>query len=221
MVSDAARMTPPWVAEPETPERIGLMADSHGDAALIASAAAVLRSRGCAMCVHLGDIVDTTCPETIDACLQALDSGRIKAVRGNNEHTLLLNRSSGLGRQAEDALRAMPFGRRIGSALLVHSLPFEDALGVRCLFENMDAVRLERFFAACPETQLFRGHSHRPEIVRLKDASLVRQSMPEGHPVQLAACQAVVITCGALTDGICLVWDRRLATVERVSLGRI
>ena len=221
MVSDAARMARPWVSEPEAPERIGLMADSHGDAALITSAAAALRSRGCALCVHLGDIVDTTRPETIDACLQALDAGRIKAVRGNNEHTLLLNRSAGLGRQAEGTMRAMPFGRRIGSALLVHSLPFEDAVGVRCLFENMDVVQLERFFASHPGTQLFRGHSHQPEIVRLRDASLVRQSMPEGHPVPLAACQPVVITCGALADGLCLVWDRQMETVELVSLGRV
>ena len=219
MVSDAARLARPWVTEPQAPERIGLMADSHGDAALIANAAAVLRSRGCAMCIHLGDVVDTTRPDTVEACLQALEAGQIKAVRGNNEHTLLLNRSAWLGREAMDAIGAMPFGRRIGSALLVHSLPFEDALGVRCLFEDMDVVQLRRFFARYPETLLFRGHRHQSEIVRLREASLVRRSMAEGCPVPLAARQAAVITCGALADGLCLVWDRRQETVELVSLG--
>ena len=219
MLSDAARMARPWVSESEAPERIGLMADSHGDAALIASAAAVLRSRGCAMCIHLGDAVDTTRPDTVEACLQALDAGQIKAVRGNNEHTLLLNRSAGLGRQAADVMRAMPFGRRIGSALLVHSLPFEEALGVRCLFEDMDVDQLRRFFARYPETLLFRGHRHQPEIVQLREASLVRRSMAKGRPVPLAARQAAVITCGALADGLCLVWDRRQATVELITLG--
>jgi predicted phosphodiesterase len=195
------------------------MADSHGNAALIDRAAAVLRSRGCTLCVHLGDILDTTRPDTIDACLKALDTGRIKAVRGNNEHTLLLNRSSWLGRKAREAIRAMPFGRRIGSALLVHSLPFEDALGVRCLFGDMDLAQLGRFFASYPETPLFRGHSHQPEIVRFSKESLVRRPMAEGHPVPLAARQPAVITCGALADGLCLIWDRPQETVELIALG--
>jgi predicted phosphodiesterase len=218
LVSDAARTADPWASEPGAPDRIGLMADSHGEADLINRAAAALRSRGCTSCVHLGDILDTTRPDTIDACLQALDTGQIKAIRGNNEHTLLLNRSSWLDRKAREAIRAMPFGRRIGSALLVHSLPFEDALGVRCLFENMDAVQLGGFFARYPETVLFRGHSHQPEIVRFREASLVRRPMVEGRPIPLAARQPAVITCGALADGLCLIWDRCRKTVELISL---
>ena len=214
-------MAAPWVSEPEAPERIGLMADSHGDAALITNAAAVLRSRGCTVCIHLGDIVDTTRPDTIDACLQALENGRINAVRGNNEHSLLLNRSIWLGRKAGEALRAMPFGRRIASALLAHSLPFDETLGVRCLFADMDVAQLRRFFASYPETLLFRGHSHHPEIVRIEDASLVRRPMIEGRTVLLAARQPAVITCGALADGLCLVWDRRMGAVELVSLATV
>jgi predicted phosphodiesterase len=221
MVSDAARITNPWASEPGAPDRIGLMADSHGNAALIASAAAVLYSRGCAMCVHLGDIVDTARPDTIDACLKALETWRIKAIRGNNEHSLLLNKSSWLGREAMAAIRAMPFGRRIGQVLLAHSQPFDDVLGARCLLEDMDVGHLGRFFDAYPETQLFRGHSHEPEIVRFREASLVRRPMAEGRPVPLAPRQPAVITCGALADGLCLIWDRCQETVELISIGRV
>jgi len=218
LISAAASIAPAWVSELEAPDRIGIMADSHGNAALIARAAALLCARGCALCIHLGDIIDTTRPDTIDACLQALEAGRIKAIRGNNEHTLLLNRSAWLRRPAGDAIRAMPFGRRIGPALLVHSLPFDEALGARCLLEDMDAGRLGWFFGAYPETTLFRGHSHRPEIVRSSKASLVRQPMPEGCPVSLAARQPAVITCGALADGRCMIWDRRQGIVTLVAL---
>lgn len=220
MISAAASIAHPWVFEPEAPDRIGIMADSHGDAALIAKAAAALRSRGCALCVHLGDIIDTTRPDAIDACLQALDAGQIKAVRGNNEHTLLLNRPARLHRQALEAIGSMPLGRRIGAALLVHSLPFDEALGTRCLLEDMDIGRLGWFFGAYPETTLFRGHSHRPEIVRFRKAALVRQPLPEECSVPLPARQPAVITCGALADGLCLIWDRRQETVVLVVLGK-
>jgi len=221
LTSAAASFARAWVSEPEAPDRIGIMADSHGNAAMIARAAALLRSRGCTLCVHLGDIVDTTRPDTIDACLQALTAGQIKAIRGNNEHTLLLNRSAWLHRQALEAMHAMPFGRRIGAVLLVHSLPFDETLGVRCLLEDMDVNRLGWFFESYPETTLFRGHSHRPEIVTSSKASLARQPLPEGCAVPLAARQPAVITCGALADGLCLIWDRRQETVTLFALGGV
>ena len=219
MVSADASIAIPWVSEPEAPDRIGIMADSHGKSALIHRAAAVLQSRGCALCIHLGDIIDTTLPGTIDDCLRALGTWRIKAIRGNNEHTLLLNRSPWLDRKARDLIRAMPLGRRIGSALLTHSLPFDATLGARCMLEDMDAGHLGRFFASRPETLLFRGHSHRPESVQVREAALLRRPLPERRPFSLAARQAAVITCGALADGLCLIWDRQQHTVELISMG--
>ena len=219
MISAAANIARAWAFEPEAPDRIGIMADSHGNAAMIAKAAAVLRSRECAMCIHLGDIIDTTLPASIDTCLNVLATNKIKAIRGNNEHALLLNRSTWLSREAMDAIRAMPFGRQIGSTLLVHSLPFDDVLGVRCLLEDMNLSHMGRFFDAYPGTQLFRGHSHQPEIVQFREAAFSRRQLPKGHPVPLAARQPAVITCGALADGLCLLWNRHQETVELISLG--
>jgi len=219
LVSTAPRFTRAWISEPGAPDRIGILADSHGNAALIDRAAAVLESRGCTMCFHLGDIIDTTRPESVDACLKALETRQIKAVRGNNEHTLLLNRSAWLSPEAMEIIRAMPFGRRIGSALLVHSLPFDDVLGARCLLEDMDLGYMRRFSSAFPGTQLFRGHSHQPEIVQLRKAAFARRPMTEGRPVPLAVSHTVVVTCGALADGLCLIWNRHQETVELIALG--
>jgi predicted phosphodiesterase len=221
LVSADASIATPWVSEPDAPDRIGIMADSHGKVEMIVRAAAVLQSRGCAMCIHLGDIIDTTLPGTIDACLHALGTGRIKAIRGNNEHTLLLNRSSWLDRKAMDVIRSMPLGRRIGSALLTHSLPFDDALGARCMLEDLDAGHLMRFFTSYPETLLFRGHSHRSAIVQMRKAALFRRPLPAKHPFPLPDRRPAVITCGALADGLCLIWDRQQQTLELITLGAV
>jgi predicted phosphodiesterase len=202
----------------EAPNRIGIMADSHGQAALIDAAAAYFQSRGCAVCVHLGDIIDTTRPETIQDCLNRLSRRQIYAIRGNNEHTLLLNQSTGIGDEVLETIRSMPLCRRIASALLAHSLPFEAALGPRCMLEDMDADHLRRFFQSYPEMQLFRGHSHQPEMVRLREASLYRENIRPGHPLPLKSRQPAVITCGALADRLCLVWDRRQETIELIAL---
>ena len=194
------------------------MADSHGRADLIETAAAHLRSRGCTLCVHLGDIIDTARPDTLHACLKCVATRQVTAVRGNNEHTLLLNQSAWVDPFIREAIDGMPFCRRVGSAFLAHSLPFEADLGARCLLDDLDANRLWRFFRSYPGMQLFRGHSHQPEMVWPRQTSLCRAGMPQGRPLPLPSGQSAVITCGALADGFCLIWDRRQETVELLCL---
>lgn len=218
MTPPAARTDGPCAPLPEAPSRVGLMADSHGRADLIEAATAHLRSRGCALCVHLGDIIDTARPDTIHACLACVAARQVTAVRGNNEHTLLLNQSAGVDPFVQEAIGGMPFCRRIGSAFLAHSLPFETELGARCLLDDLDANRLHQFFRSYPGMQLFRGHSHQPEMVWLNQASLCRTRMPPGRPLPLPSGRSAVITCGALADGFCLLWDRQEETVELLSL---
>jgi hypothetical protein len=77
-------------AERPSAVKIGIMADSHGDAARITVAAEYFKTCGCTLCIHLGDICDTTRPETAEDCISRLNTHRILAIRGNNDHTLLL-----------------------------------------------------------------------------------------------------------------------------------
>lgn len=198
--------------------RIGIMADSHGDPALLQAAIAVFSSLRCTRYVHLGDIVDTARPETAEACLLSLKKLGILAIRGNNEHTLLLNQSSGIDRRAFAAIRKMPLVRRIESALLAHSLPFETAMGPRCMYEDLNTDHLGHFFRSYTGMQLFRGHSHQPEVIRPSGAALHREKCLPGCPIPLPPRQSAVITCGALAEGICLVWDRQQETIEFIPL---
>jgi len=205
----------------EPPARIGIMADSHGDAARITAAADHLRSSGCTLNVHLGDICDTNRPETTEDCLNRLTTHRILAIRGNNDHTLLLNQSALIRPATLESIRKMPLTRQIGSALLTHSLPFASSMGPRCMSEDMDPGHIRRFFRAYPDMQLFRGHSHQPEIVRPGETSLHREKIYPGRRYPLRCGQSAVVTCGALAEGRCLIWDRTQATIELISLADI
>jgi predicted phosphodiesterase len=205
-------------AEQFSAVKIGIMADSHGDAARITAAAEYFQTCGCTLCIHLGDICDTTRPETAEDCIRRLVTHRILAIRGNNDHTLLLNRSALIRPATMATLRKMPLTRQIGSALLAHSLPFASILGPRCMSEAMGPAHIRRFFQEYPGRQLFRGHSHQPEIVRPGEASLHRERIRPDRPYPLKSGQSTVVTCGALAEGRCLVWDRQQETIELISL---
>lgn len=201
--------------------KIGIMADSHGDAARITAAAEYFRDRSCDLSVHLGDICDTTRPETGEDCINRLTTHRILAIRGNNDHTLLLNQSALIRPATMKILREMPLTRQIGSALLTHSLPFASTLGPRCMSEDMVPEHIRRFFQVYPGMQLFRGHSHRPEIVRPGGSSLRREKIRQDRPYPLKSGQSAVVTCGALAEGRCLIWDRSQETIELISLASL
>ena len=70
---------------------IGIMADSHGQAETIAAALGALKSIDCRFIYHLGDICDSTHPETAEACLSLLRDPRVIIIKGNNDQALVAN----------------------------------------------------------------------------------------------------------------------------------
>ncbi len=210
-------MSLPDIAQPG-PQRIGLMADSHGDAVGIEAAARCFQDRGCNLSIHLGDIGDTTRPATLEACLDRLAAHGILPIRGNNDHTLLLNQSPLVSARAMAIIREMPLTRRIGSALLAHSLPFAATMGPRCMLEDMRSRHIRRFFQTHQGRSLFRGHSHQPEIVRPQGTAFTRERMLPGRTYPLQTGQSAVVTCGALFDGLCLIWHRDRESIELIAL---
>ena len=194
------------------------MADSHGDPTSIEAAAVFFKKCGCDLIIHLGDICDTAHPENTAACLERLAAHGILGIRGNNDHTLLLNQPSLLQPATMAIIRDLPLTRQIESALLTHSLPFASSMGPRCMLETMSTTHIRRFFGNYPAMQLFRGHSHQPEIVRSKQASLLREKLLPGQAYPLGPKESAVITCGALADGFCLIWNRGGRTIELAAL---
>lgn len=199
---------------PNAPEAalIGLISDSHGRAGLLADALAFLKQKGCDDIYHLGDICDSLQPETADACVGQLRDFQVRCVKGNNDHTLVVNHG---GRQSDaietrnvEFLKRLPLARALDNGLLAHSLPFEKELGLACMVGAMTDDYARMFFRRFPNRILFRGHSHTPELTRQDRHGCVRSAaLPLGRHVAASGLTPCIVTCGALDLGLCLLWS--------------
>ncbi|MBW1990262.1 MAG: metallophosphoesterase family protein [Deltaproteobacteria bacterium] len=185
------------------------MADSHGDEKALAAAIRLLRDKRCATLVHLGDVCDSSLPETADACVDLVRGARVLCVRGNNDHLLLASRhgaAAGLVSEASfDFLEGLSPAREVAGAVMAHSLPFVGRMGLSAMVRDMGDAECALFFSEQPQGLVFRGHSHAPRVVRPGKGGLSRVPLAPGSPVRLL--RPAVVTCGALTRGTCLVWE--------------
>jgi len=171
---------------------VGIMADSHGRVGALLAGVSVLKNQGCEVLYHLGDICDSACAETTRECLAVIAEHHVLAVKGNNEHAIAVNFQD----HKDDAeaillasyLEQLPLVRTIAGAVLAHSLPFEDELGLSAMVRVMDPLAASLFFRKFPGEVLFRGHSHTPEIIYSRDGRPATRSIP-------------------VDEALCLVWD--------------
>ena len=196
--------------KPAAHPKVGIMADSHGQPETIIAAIAFLSAMDCRPIYHLGDICDSVHPETAEACVRPLRESMVTAIKGNNDHAIVVNQV-GLGQEAVPKkalsfLRNLPLMTQYKNAIFAHSLPFERELGLASMIGAMGQNEASLFFKASPQGLLFRGHSHTPEIIRLKGRRILSQTLSVGEKVGLEGRLPCVVTCGALTRGLCMVW---------------
>ena len=190
---------------------IGIMADSHGKPETILAALAALNGFNCRAIYHLGDVCDSMHPETAESCIRPLLAHGVVAIRGNNDHTILANN---LGRKKTSVppavlkyLQDLPLAKTYLNSILTHSLPFTDELGLSCMIGSMSEAEAVRTFKAFPRHMVFRGHSHNPEILRSRGRSVVSTIPAVGEKIDLAGNLPCVVTCGALTRGLYMIWN--------------
>lgn len=199
---------------------VGIMADSHGDAESIDRGGDLLVDRGCTTIYHLGDICDSTRPETMAACVERIVERKILAIKGNNDHSLVAalfgQRQSEVPREALQWLGSLPLVHRLGKAMLVHSLPFIRQRGLAAMIGVMGKGEAARFFEHHPAGICFRGHSHNPELIRrdLRDGEIRFEKLVSGERVELNGQLPAVITCGALSAGFCMLWRPEEDVIE-------
>ena len=192
---------------------IGIVSDSHGQAEPLAEALAFLSQKGCNCLYHLGDICDSLHPETADACVHLLREYQVTSVKGNNDHTIVVNHGgrASVSIQAEtvDYLKQLPMVIDLKEGLLAHSLPFERELGLACMVGVMTRDNACKVFQKFSRRILFRGHSHSPEITWQDRHDQVRsEAIPQGQVIETKKCTPCIVTCGALDQGLCLLWSR-------------
>lgn len=190
---------------------IGIMADSHGKPGVIEKALDLLKGMGCSTIFHLGDICDSMTPETADACVELLEESNVLAVKGNNDHAVVVNhKGMNLGVVSEstlDYLEGLPMARKCRDADLAHSMPFVREMGLSAMIGSMGELQASYYFGRKPKALLFRGHSHDPAIAEAPDGKYEESLLKPGKPVSLADRKPCIITCGALTRGYATIWD--------------
>jgi len=200
---------------------IGIMADSHGQAEEIHRALEIFADAGCRTVYHLGDVCDSTRPATAEACLRLLQDWGVKAIKGNNDHTIVANYT---GRKdspiAPDVLQAysrLDLAKYFQKAIFIHSLPFVAELGLSSMIGIFGPEEIRRFCRQYSEHILFRGHSHNPEVAWLQGGRVNVVPLSAGVRFDLSRCIPCAVTCGALTRGYCMLWDPGENFIECVS----
>lgn len=192
-------------------ETIGIMADSHGDAAAIAAAIRFFQETGCRRMVHLGDICDSVACDQTNRCVHMLQKYAVLAVKGNNDHAVVKSqaaRENGcVSGKTAAYLAALPLQIEMPKAVFVHSRPCADVLGLSAMTGDMDRDIANRFLARYPGKVLFRGHGHSPGTVRISPnhKPVAGPIPPDGF--RLDGRQGWIVTCGALYKGMCMIWS--------------
>ena len=190
---------------------IGIMADSHGKSETIVTALAALKELNCRPIFHLGDVCDSTRPETAEACLRPLQEQHVITIKGNNDHLIVANYRGRSGAPVSQGvlkdLQRLPLFQNYHHAIFTHSLPFADKLGLSCMIGTMSEKESHRSFKEFPRHVIFRGHSHMPEILQLRGRRIEASNPAVGVKIDLAGRLPCVVTCGALTRGLFMTWD--------------
>jgi len=190
---------------------IGIMADSHGQPETITAALGMLTDIDCRPIYHLGDVCDSTHPETAEACLGRLRDPRVIIIKGNNDQALVANHIGQarppVSPENLQCLRNLPLVKYHLNAIFAHSLPFVRELGLASMIGNLGDPEAHRVFKEFPDRVIFRGHGHSPEIVWLQGQQITSRSISTGEKFELTAKIPCVVTCGALTRGLCMAWD--------------
>lgn len=201
--------------------QVGIMADSHGEPETIISALKLLNDRGCSPIYHLGDICDSLNPDTADECVRVLKEHGVSAVKGNNEHALVINREMNqelpVPEQVITYMKSLEPVIHDRNAILAHSLPFEKELGVSCMIRGMTREFAEMFMRRFPDKILFRGHSHIPEMIWKGNKKIITRPIKSGEEINIKGRIPCLVTCGALTRGLCMIWKPEHMTITCLS----
>lgn len=206
----------------KSPERIGLIADTHGNAELLGRALETLLHNGADCLVHLGDFCDSQNHGELRRVFSLLQHYRVRAVKGNNDFQVEKMLQHGELSQYADKreqwlafLQQTPIMMRLNNVCCCHSLPYDS---IRAFYEPVDTGGTDRaaeVFDHVPDHVIFCGHSHDPVLFRSRNRVVTRQQMHAKSTVLLSD-QRYIIIVGAGENSECAVFDINRLRYERI-----
>jgi len=143
------------------------------------------------------------------------------ALKGNNDHVLEINQTANehtiISKTGLSYLRQLEPILKCEDVIFAHSLPFFKELGISCITRYMGELEIRRFFTMADHRILFRGHGHDPEIVWEQNNIIQRAYLKTGAKTDLEKHQPCIITCGDLTRGLAMIWDKRANVLKSLS----
>lgn len=187
---------------------LGILADSHGCLAKLTSAIETLRAHGASLLTHLGDMVDTLRPETVDDCVQVLINNGVVGVMGNHEYSFVMHHfkryPERFSETSKQYVSALPQRLEMFDACLTH---FSHADGIYGMFAHTDDNSYREILRASRWPVLINGHSHEPRIYHGLDGVCKNVPFDLASPFQLDEGGRYVLTCGAVEDSYCAIYD--------------
>ena len=198
------------------------MADSHGRVDALADGIGILRDRRVGVLAHLGDVTDTQRLETVNDCARLLIENSIEGVLGNHEYSLVTHHFKRYPERFSESamryLRSLPFAIEPREAPGVCFTHFSPEGGAHGLYAATDDSGYKATLLASRWPILINGHSHDPRIYRRKDGTMENVIFDANTAVKLQRDARYILTCGALEDGWCAVFDTDAYSFEVVTL---
>lgn len=198
---------------------VGILADSHGLIKKLRQGIDTLRSRNVEKIIHLGDVTDTLRLETVDECVRVLVQNDIEGVIGNHEYSLVkhhFNRyRDKFSKSTIEYVCSLPRLLEISGVCFTHFSPNDDAYG---LYAQTDDASYEMTLRKSAWPVVINGHSHDPCIFRKLEGIVEGVKFDLDVPFKLDPAAKYILTCGAVEDNYCAVFDLDGRSFEVITL---
>jgi len=169
--------------------------------------------------LHLGDVTDTLKPETVNECTQILIENNIDGVLGNHEYSFVAHHfkryPEKFSESAMQYVRSLPYFIEISGICFTH---FSPAGKMHGLYTATDEAGYYATLRNSKWRILINGHSHDPSIYCQRDGKVENVKFAFDSPFVLQRNARYILTCGALEDGRCSIFDTDKHAFEVVTL---
>lgn len=173
--------------------------------------------------IHLGDMCDSLMIEALPIAIDILERHQVRGVMGNNEYSIIADYNeeypNGVSPESIQYLKSLPYIITTDEICFTHSAPFSwPAATRRPINDYLPRLLLDE---KPPFKILFRGHSHSPSVIEIKNGKANEFHAKSGQSVSLKPELSYIVTVGAVEDSSCALFMPKTLEVQFIALGPI